>query len=563
MEKRLLLAAFLSVAVLLIWEALAPKPPARAPAPPGKPAAASPAAPGAAAATSSGPPAPAVEAPAPPPAAPALVGGEPIGASAAEVVTIDRPLYRARLSNRGGVLVSFVLKKYDDDRGQPLEMVHQEPGSAARPLSLDFGPDSAATRAANDSLYAVRRESRDGRETVTFRYRGDHREFDKTFVFDGGYLFSVRVRAEGVSEPFLLALGPGLRNLSPQELANRFTSASGAVYFDGSRARSLSRTKVEVAQTGALPESGFVGLEDNYFLAVEIPAGAASWKVVPLRIDRKDAQLLAGAVASRSLDTKVFVGPKDLDVLSGLKLHLEETVSFRVMGINLGVIAKPMIWLLKAAYHHVIPNWGMAILIVTFLIRLLLFPLMQKSYGGMKKMQKLQPKINAIKEKYKKGRSDPEQRTKMNQEMMALYSAEGYNPMSGCLPMLLQMPILFAFYVILEKAIELRHAPFYFWIKDLSAKDPTYVLVIVMTLTMFIQQLLTPSTAEPTQKRLFLIMPLFWGFFLKDMPAGLVLYWLFSNVLTIGQQVLINRMYREEPPAEPVRKRPKKARTGG
>jgi len=179
----------------------------------------------------------------------------------------------------------------------------------------------------------------------------------------------------------------------------------------------------------------------------------------------------------------------------------------------------------------------------------------------MKKMQKLQPKINAIKDKYKKAKSDAEQRNRMNKEMMALYQSEGYNPMSGCLPMLLQMPILFAFYVLLEKAIELRHAPFYFWIHDLSAKDPTYVLVIVMIISMFVQQLMTPSTADPAQKKLFLIMPLFWGFFLKDMPAGLVLYWLFSNILTIGQQMLINRMYRDEP--APARSKSKKPAAGG
>jgi len=165
----------------------------------------------------------------------------------------------------------------------------------------------------------------------------------------------------------------------------------------------------------------------------------------------------------------------------------------------------------------------------------------------MKKMQKLQPKINVIRDKYKKAKMDVDQRNKMNQEMMALYQAEGYNPMSGCLPMLLQMPILFAFYVVLERAIVLRHAPFALWIHDLSAKDPTYVLVVVMIGTMFLQQLMTPSTVDAAQRKMFLMMPLFWGFFMKDMPAGLVLYWLFSNVLTIAQQMLINRMYREEP----------------
>jgi YidC/Oxa1 family membrane protein insertase len=232
------------------------------------------------------------------------------------------------------------------------------------------------------------------------------------------------------------------------------------------------------------------------------------------------------------------------------------------MGINLGIIARGLIWLLKAS-HRYVANWGVAILAVTFLIRLLLFPLMQKSFVGMKKMQKLQPKINVIKDKYKKAKMDVEQRNKMNQEMMALYSAEGYNPMSGCLPMLLQMPILFAFYVILQRSIELRHAPFVFWIHDLSAKDPTYILLVLMIGSMFLQQLMTPSTVDAAQRKLFLMMPLFWGFFMKDMPAGLVLYWLFSNVLTIGQQALINRKYRDEPAPARSRKKPNAAKTRG
>ena len=160
----------------------------------------------------------------------------------------------------------------------------------------------------------------------------------------------------------------------------------------------------------------------------------------------------------------------------------------------------------------------------------------------MKKMQKLAPKMNAIRDKYKKAKTDAAQRQKMNTELMALYQAEGYNPMSGCFPVLLQLPILVAFYNVLSRSIELRHAPFVLWIKDLSAVDPTYVLLILMIVTMYVQQAMTPSTVDPAQKKIFMAMPLLWGFFLKDMPSGLVLYWLFSNVLTILQQMLINRM---------------------
>ncbi len=201
---------------------------------------------------------------------------------------------------------------------------------------------------------------------------------------------------------------------------------------------------------------------------------------------------------------------------------------------------------MKQCYAR-IHNWGVAILIVTFLIRVLLFPLTAKSYSSMKKMQKLAPKMNAIRDKYKKAKTDTAQRQKMNTELMALYQSEGYNPMSGCFPVLLQLPILVAFYNVLSKTIELRHAPFVFWIKDLSAIDGSYVLVILMIVSMYVQQAMTPSTMDPAQKKVFMFMPILWAFFLKDMPSGLVLYWLFSNLLTIVQQLVMNRLVKEDP----------------
>ncbi len=549
MEKRLLIAAALSIAVLLVWDAITPKA-AKSPSSPSP--AAAPLTPGASS------PAPAS---APPPSAtPAAPAPVPVAAAARESEIIDRPLYRAVVDNRGGVLTSFLLKKYDDDQGHRLEMVHRG-DSSDLPLELEFGADAPSTLAANTGLYAVER-TRDGdRDVLRLRLAGDGRSIEKTIVFGDGYLMDVKVACAGAKQPFALTLGPGLRNLSPQEKENRFTSASGAVYFDGDRARSVPRQKIEAVEQGPLPKSGFVGLEDNYFLAALVPRAETQWWLSPVREDengKKELQIRAGAISPSVLDARLYIGPKDLDVLTGLGMHLEETVSFRTMGINLGIIARGLIWLLKAS-HRYVANWGVAILAVTFLVRLLLFPLMQKSFVGMKKMQKLQPKINVIKDKYKKAKMDVEQRNKMNQEMMALYQAEGYNPMSGCLPMLLQMPILFAFYVVLERAIVLRHAPFALWIHDLSAKDPTYVLVVVMIGTMFLQQLMTPSTVDAAQRKMFLMMPLFWGFFMKDMPAGLVLYWLFSNVLTITQQMLINRMYREEPAPSA---RGKKLKTG-
>jgi len=543
-----LIAAALSVAVLVLWEVIAPKPPspepARSPVAVSTPApAAAPAAPGA----------PGSAAARPVPAAVPAAAVPEVSAPAEERVVVDRPLYRAVFSNRGAVLVSYILKKYDDDQGQPLEMVHFDPAARPSDLSLDFGADAEATRAANASLYQATRTRDVSGERIRFRFSGSGRAIDKTFVFGDGYLISTEIACAGTPPDFAVNLGPGLRNLSAKEKENRFTGSSGAVYFDGERAHAVPHQKVDAVQQGALPAGGFVGLEDNYFLAVLVPESAAAWKLEPVKDPKNGVEVRASAVAARSLKAKLFIGPKDLDVLNALNLHLEETVSFRTMGINLGWIAKGLIWLLKAAHRYVIPNWGVAILIVTFLVRLLLFPLMHKSFVGMKKMQKLQPKINAIKDRYKKAKIDAEQRNKMNQEMMALYQSEGYNPMSGCLPMLLQLPILVAFYNVLSKTIELRHAPFVFWIKDLSAIDSSYVLVIFMILSMYAQQAMTPSTLDPAQKKIFMFMPVIWGFFLKDMPSGLVLYWLFSNLLTIVQQLVMNRIVKEDDSSPPPR----------
>lgn len=558
--KRLVIAAGLSILVLVVWSYFAPKPPQqnKAPGQVTTPTSSSPAAAPSGPITASAPSGATRTSPA------ALL---PVTGTKEQLVVVDRPLYRAVFSNKGAVLTSFVLRNYKDDSGNPLDVVHREPGLHRLPLSLDFGQDTAATRLANGELYRVEQKTEGRDEVVTFDFSDGTRSLEKEFRFGNGYLFSAHVTTAGIATPFLFTVGPGLRNLSAAEKGNRFTNFSGTVYFDGSSADYKERTKVKNTEEGKFPQGGYLGLEDNYFLAVFIPDQAFDWKVEPVSPDAqaKDNLLIAGPVGAGSLSTQIFLGPKDLSILTPLGLHLEETISFKDMGINWAFLAKPLIWLLKTTQRHVVSNWGWVIILVTIALRLVMFPLTQKSYKGMKRMQKLQPKIKAIQNKYKGSGRDRTTREKMNKEMMALYQAEGYNPMSGCWPMLMQAPIFFAFWVVLEKAIFLRHAPFIFWIHDLSAKDPTYLLVILMMLSMFGQTMLMPaSTGAPGQtKMIAILMPLFWGFFMKDLPAGLVLYWFVSNMFTVGQQLLINRIYKEQPAPVPARARVRKARTGG
>ncbi|HVQ54209.1 MAG TPA: membrane protein insertase YidC, partial [Thermoanaerobaculia bacterium] len=334
------------------------------------------------------------------------------------------------------------------------------------------------------------------------------------------------------------------------ERGSRYVMAATAVGETVEGMKTVSAEKASDKNVWAIPAKGFAGIEDNYFLEVLVPKAPSTARLFTFSLPRPEgkpsAEIAAGVGAQGAFEGSAYFGPKDVTILESYNLGLQRTVDFGWYGI----LARPLLWLLKKTQGYV-GNWGIAILVVTFLIRLLLFPLTAKSYVSMKKMQKLAPKMNAIRDKYKKAKSDAAQRQKMNEELMKLYQSEGYNPMSGCLPIVLQLPILVAFYNVLSRSIELRHAPFYFWIKDLSAIDGTYVLVILMIISMYVQQAMTPSTMDPAQKKVFMFMPVLWGFFLKDMPSGLVLYWLFSNLLTIVQQLVMNRIVKEDDPAPP------------
>jgi YidC/Oxa1 family membrane protein insertase len=526
MEKRLLLAAALSLGVLLLWEWVIPKPPRPAPVAAKQPE------------SVSATPAPASDTPAAlsPPSRP----DRPESASAQTVTTLSNGVFRAAFSNRGGVLESFVLTGHLDEQRRPLELLRALPPELPRPLGLDFGKDAELTHRVANALFVVERESD---RVVRFRYTDASVAVTKEIRIGTGYLFDVRVTVAG--PPYRLLVGPGLRNPTEGERASRYVMPASAVAAttDGLK---LVRPEKATAQSWALAPRAFAGIEDNYFLEVLVPRSAATAVVMTFPVPRPDGkpsiELAAGISGQGTLECGAFFGPKDVSVLESYGLGLERTVDFGWYGI----LARPLLWLLKRTYG-LVHNWGLAILVVTFLIRLLLFPLTAKSYSSMKKMQKLAPKMNAIRDKYKKAKTDAAQRQKMNSEIMALYQSEGHNPMSGCLPVLLQLPILVAFYNVLSRTIELRHAPFVLWIRDLSAVDGTYVLVILMIVSMYAQQAMTPSTMDPAQKKIFMFMPVLWGFFLKDMPSGLVLYWLFSNLLTIVQQLVMNRLVKEDP----------------
>jgi YidC/Oxa1 family membrane protein insertase len=546
--KRLVIAFALSAAVLIGWTVVFPPP--KSPQPAARPVAkAAPSAmPGAAAApgTSAAPAQAAAQAPAPGPTLP-REPVTPVSAGAEETVEVRSPLYTARLSNEGGVLKSFVLTHHRDGAGKALDLVRQGAPFPGATLALD--PADAFLARAAKARFAVERESGNGVTTVRFRYReasGDG--IQRVYVFRDSYVVAVKAEREGAAGPVGLVLGPGLGNPSGEELASRYTKPGATITLNASA--SVDRKAKDGLKEAEAKGAGLVaaGLEDNYFLTAFLPSGGAAITLRPVTLaagpagpDGKpaapDGESEVVLSAPGAVTTDVFFGPKELDVLDKTRPGMDRLIDYGWFAL----LVKPLLWGLKAI-HKVVGNWGVAILLITVVIKVLLYPLTHKQLVSMKKMSVLQPKVETIRAKWSgKVKQDPQARVKMNEEMMALYKQEGVNPAGGCLPLLLQMPILIAFYNLLAHSIELRHAPFMLWITDLSSKDPYYVTPILMTATMWLQQQMTPTGGDPTMRKVQNIMPLVMGFLFKDVPSGLVLYWLMQNILTIGQQMLLNK----------------------
>jgi YidC/Oxa1 family membrane protein insertase len=541
--KRLILALTLSAAVLIVWTLFFPPPPPK-PAPAG-------ATPAAAKKVAGVPPAP-TAAPTAVPAGRAAprsipVSVSPIAAAAEESLTVDAPLYRATFTNRGGELQSFILKKFEDAAGKPLDLVRH--GGDFPGFTLGLDPVDPFLSRAGQALAVVEKGEKDGAATVRFRYReADGNGLVRTYVLRGNYVISMTVEREGApGQQVAVVLGPGIGNPSAEELKSQYTRPGSAVALEtnGSVTRKATGSLKEATTVG--PGLVAVGLEDNYFLTAFLPDSAATATLRPRMVSvppepegkaaAPQAEISVVLGGAGTVATDLYLGPKQITILGNVRPGMDKLIDYGWFAI----LVKPFLWALKEI-QSVVKNWGVAILVITVLIKLVLYPLTHKQLASMKKMAALQPKMEAIRTKYAtKVKTDPGARLKMNEETMALYKQEGVNPAGGCLPLLLQMPILIAFYNLLAHSIELRHAPFMLWITDLSAKDPYYITPILMTVTMWIQQKMTPATGDPAMRRVMNIMPFAMGFFFKDMPSGLVLYWLMQNVLTIVQQVLLDR----------------------
>ena len=548
-SKRLAVAFGISAAILILWTILFPPPkPAPKPVAPTKVTEAR-----AAAATPTAPAPPTAVPESAATAAPAVA--EPVVAAEPREIALRNDVLSVKLSNRGGELVSAELARFRGNDGKPLELVRRDPPFAGRTLVYDPA-DPFLGRAAGALHETTVEESATG-TTVTFRYReADGQGISRTYTFGKGYVLGLRVEREGPGgRPVAVVLGPGVGNPTKEELENRYTKPGSSVTLTANR--SVARKPKDGLKEPALLGTGLLaaGLEDNYFVAAFLPGAQESVTLRPVSLVPPAPAVPAegGAVppaapepllesevvaaGAGTLETGVYLGPKDIGILGTVRPGMEKLIDYGWFAI----LVSPLLWLLKQ-FHAAIPNWGVAIILATIVIKVVLFPLTWKQLVSMKKMSALQPKIEAIRLKWTpKLKSDPQARMKMNEETMALYRTEKVNPAGGCLPLLLQMPILIAFYNLLSHAIDLRHAPFALWIQDLSAKDPYYVTPILMTLTMWLQQQMMPATGDATTRRVMGFLPLVFGFMFKDMPSGLVLYWLVQNVLSIVQQLLLER----------------------
>jgi len=506
-------------------------------------------------------------------ATPERVSAPPVEASAEKIITIESPLYRVELSNRGAVVRSWTLRKYLDDQKppRPLDLVNE---NAAEELGWPFSlqlSDSQLESDANTGLYQVQitygsneagkapvvppdANAFEAPVRVTFHWSNGHLDIAKTLSFRPDYQMSLEASATLDGKP--LACGIAWRGGFGDRTVYRASQLVSVFYQQGGSLNAIQYKKLGVSGNSTQPfqQPGameFAGIEDQFFTAAFIPDGTdlylshwTQWHHFVANGQQTAepmAEMAVGSAAPGPVKMRAYVGPKDLALLGKVQPSLEGLVQFGWTG----VIAKPMLFILQWL-HRLIPNYGWSIVVLTLGLTMALLPIRIWTFHSMRKMQVVAPEMKAIQDRYRKYSMTDPRRSKMNEEIMAMYAKHGLSPWSqvgGCLPMLLQIPFLWAFYRMLAGAIELRHAPWIFWIHDLSAKDPYYVLPIAMAVTTYLSTKMMPtaSTVDPAQQRMMALMPLMLAFIFFQLSSGLNLYYFTSNLVSVGQQLYLNR----------------------
>lgn len=554
-ERRLLIAILLSIAILFgtpyLYQKFYPTPPeetpppaateqTQAPKPPSpEPETQAPEQPEVGVQTSSGPASQAV----------------PVTTAQVREISVESDTLILRFSSRGAEMVGAKLKDYLGSNKEPLELVPQIlPSDYPRPLAL-----KAASRRLQDRLQSAVYEVAGPKPNhlsapvdLVFEYRGDGLQIRKTIsIPQHGYDLDVKIEATEDGRPLTLGvvLGTGIGEIA--ERSSTDFSYREMVYIkDGSVERYTAGNleKGTVTIPGSVP---WAALDSKYFAFIivapeemeELQLEAQKWEQPPAG-GAKAGETLDFVQGSANLSMPssfgFFVGPKDHKILATIEPTLPKLIDYGWFGI----LVKPLLAALNWV-HSYVNNYGWAIIILTFLINLALFPVRYKQITSMQKMTELQPKLRSIQDRYKRMKRDDPRKQQMNAEVMALYKENGVNPLGGCLPLVIQMPILFAFYRMLASSIELRGAPFIFWIHDLSQYDPYYITPIVMGLTMVGQQKMTPTTGDPTQRRMMMFLPVVFTFFFLHVSSGLAIYFLFSNLFAMMFQFALQKMNPE------------------
>lgn len=463
----------------------------------------------------------------------------------AKDVTVENDVFRAEFSSMGGALKKLTLKHYKDKAGaagKDITLIKESnqglftfsseyPGFASSPVQYSLSSSSISLTGSEKKSIDFSSVTPDGIQLI------------KRFTFSGssyGITLDniIQNRSASVRDGSLLTL---LRNHSvkPTEEAGRY-EVFGPTILSESGVTFDSIADVAKAEKIYSKSVKWTGFGDKYFLdavmSKDNSINSVSMKdlngVLEQRISSAKISLNPGTESVISYN--LYVGPKDLGILKAQGEDLERAIDLGWFAI----IAKPLLHTINLFYGY-LHNYGLAIILITVILKILFFPLTNKSYKSMKEMQKLQPKMQVLKEKFKDDKDG------LNRSVMELYKTHKVNPLGGCLPMIVQIPVFFGLYKALMFSVELRHAPFYFWLQDLSAKDPYYITPIIMGASMFIQQKMTPTNMDPMQAKMMLALPVVFTAMFLNFPSGLVLYWLVNNILTIAQQMYINKSLKE------------------
>lgn len=465
---------------------------------------------------------------------------------AREFIEVETNLYRAKFTRRGAALVGWELKRYhgSSDGKSAVQLVRQG-GKFAEPLTVT-ADDASQSLELSDGIYRVEKDfttldQEHPTGHITFQYEnpasGVGLEKRLTFHADS-YVVDIVLKSSGLSGTVNLGLGT---NFGIVDWGEGFIGSVGtASLIDDKIDRDMPESEAE--HKGSVK---WVALQDKYFISALIPKTTAS------ALPRKQGDKLVSTAIRLPVDSsgtplslQLFAGPKEFDTLQSLQIRLEDTIDFGWFLFGswdmVRAVAKPIFYVLRYIndYTH---NYGLTIILLTVIIKLLFVPLQYKSYTSMKQMQGIQPKVAALQEKFK------DDRDRLNKELIKLYRDHKVNPVGGCLPMILQMPVFVSLFNILYMTIDLRQAPLGLWISDLSVQDPYYILPIIMGISMVVMQKIQPTTMDPTQARIMLMLPALMTFLFINFPAGLVLYWLTNNVLTIVQQFVTDRLFFRTP----------------